>query len=82
VRQGDRLVAKLERLPGAVEARGAGLLLGLEIDRVARDVIAACLERGVLICSAGERVLRLTPPLTITDDEVDQALTVLEEVLG
>ena len=82
VQQGGRLVASLERLPGAVEARGAGLLLGLEIDRVARDVIAACLERGVLIGSAGERVLRLTPPLTITDDEVDQALAVLEEVLG
>jgi len=82
VQQGGRLVASLERLPGAVEARGAGLLLGLEIDRVARDVIAACLERGVLIGSAGERVLRLTPPLTITDDEVDQAHAVLEEVLG
>jgi acetylornithine/N-succinyldiaminopimelate aminotransferase len=82
VRKGERLVAGLERLPGAVEVRGAGLLLGLEIDRVARDVIAACLERGVLVCSAGERVIRLTPPLTITDDEIDQALAVLEEVLG
>jgi predicted acetylornithine/succinylornithine family transaminase len=80
--QSDRLAARLERLPGAVEVRGMGLLLGLEIDRVARDVIAACLERGVLVCSAGERVLRLTPPLTITDDEIDHALTVLEEVLG
>ena len=61
--------------------RGAGLLLGLEIDRVARDVIAACLERGVLVGSAGERVLRLTPPLTITDEELDRALAVLQEVL-
>jgi predicted acetylornithine/succinylornithine family transaminase len=81
-RQGERLVAQLERLPGAVEVRGAGLLLGLEIDRVARDVIASCLERGVLVGSAGERVLRLTPPLTITDGEVDHTLAVLEEVLG
>jgi predicted acetylornithine/succinylornithine family transaminase len=82
VEQGGRLVAELERLSGAVEVRGAGLLLGLEIDRVARDVIATCLERGVLVGSAGERVLRLTPPLTITDGEVDHALAVLEEVLG
>jgi acetylornithine/N-succinyldiaminopimelate aminotransferase len=82
VRRGAELVRRLERLPGAVEVRGAGLLLGLEIDRVARDVIAACLEKGVLVGSAGERVLRLTPPLTIADDELAHGLTVLEEVLA
>jgi acetylornithine/N-succinyldiaminopimelate aminotransferase len=81
VRQGERLTRALEQLPSAVEVRGAGLLLGLEIDRVARDVIAACLERGVLVGSAGERVLRLTPPLTINDEELDRALAVLQEVL-
>jgi acetylornithine/N-succinyldiaminopimelate aminotransferase len=79
--QGEALARRLEGLSGAVEVRGAGLLLGLEIDRVARDVIAACLERGVLIGSAGERVLRVTPPLTITDGEVDHAVATLEEVL-
>ena len=57
-------------------------MLGLEIDRVARDVIASCVERGVLIGSAGERVLRFSPPLTITDDELGHGLAVLEEVLG
>ena len=81
VRRGEGFAQRLERLPGAVEVRGAGLLLGLEIDRVASDAIAACLEHGVLVGSAGERVLRLTPPLTITDDELDHALHVLEEVL-
>jgi acetylornithine/N-succinyldiaminopimelate aminotransferase len=80
-RQSDALARRLERLPAAVEVRRAGLLLGLEIDRAASDVIAACLERGVLVGSAGERVLRLTPPLTITDDEVEQGLAVLEDVL-
>jgi acetylornithine/N-succinyldiaminopimelate aminotransferase len=82
LRQGERLVSALERLPAAVEVRGAGLLLGLEIDRVARDVIASCLDRGVLVGSAGERVLRLTPPLTVTDDDVVRAIAVLEEVLA
>jgi predicted acetylornithine/succinylornithine family transaminase len=71
----------LERLPAAVEVRGAGFLLGLEIDRVARDAIAECLERGVLVGSAGERVLRITPPLTISDDELSHAVDVLREVL-
>ena len=78
----EGLATRLERLPGAVEVRGLGLLLGLEIDRVARDVIAACAEKGVLVGSAGERVLRLTPPLTINDEELDHGLTVLEEVLA
>jgi acetylornithine/N-succinyldiaminopimelate aminotransferase len=81
VRQGEMLKHKLERLPGAVEVRGAGLLLGLEIDRVASDVIASCFEQGVLVGSAGERVLRLTPALTISHDELAHALRVLEEVL-
>jgi predicted acetylornithine/succinylornithine family transaminase len=79
--KGARLTRELERLPATVEVRGAGLLLGLEIDRVASDAIAECLDRGVLVGSAGERVLRLTPPLTITDDELSHALTILEEVL-
>jgi acetylornithine/N-succinyldiaminopimelate aminotransferase len=82
VRRGGDLARRLERLPGAVEVRGAGLLLGLELDRVAGDVIASCLEKGVLVGSAGERVLRLSPPLTINDEELSQALTVLEEVLA
>jgi predicted acetylornithine/succinylornithine family transaminase len=81
MRKGGELARTLERLPGAVEVRGAGLLLGFEIDRVASAVIASCLERGVVVGSAGERVLRLTPALTITDEELAQAVTVLEEVL-
>jgi acetylornithine/N-succinyldiaminopimelate aminotransferase len=82
VRQGAALAGALERLPGAVEVRGTGLLLGLEIDRLAREVIASCVEQGVLVGSAGERVLRLSPALTITDNELAHGLAVLEEVLA
>ena len=68
--------------PATVEVRGCGFLLGLEIDRIASDAIAECLELGLLVGSAGERVLRLTPPLTITDEELTAALATLEEVLS
>jgi acetylornithine/N-succinyldiaminopimelate aminotransferase len=61
--------------------RGRGLLLGAELDRPAAQVIDACRERGVLVGSAGDRVLRLTPPLTVSADELDRGLSVLEEVL-
>jgi acetylornithine/succinyldiaminopimelate/putrescine aminotransferase len=81
-RKGAVLSARLEKLPSVVEVRGAGLLLGVELDRVVRDVIDQCLQCGVVFCSAGERVLRLTPPLTITDEEIEQALVVLQEVLA
>ena len=62
--------------------RGRGLLLGLELDRPAAPVVDACRERGVLVGSAGERVLRLTPPLTIPEHDLAHGLHVLEEVLA
>jgi predicted acetylornithine/succinylornithine family transaminase len=62
--------------------RGRGLLLGLELDRPAAPVIDACRERGVLVGSAGENVLRLTPPLTIPEADLAHGLRVLEEVIA
>jgi len=82
VRKGATLAARLERLPSVVEVRGAGLLLGVEVDSVAAPLATEALQRGVVVGTAGERTLRLAPPLTITDDELEQALTVLEEVLA
>ena len=72
---------RLRRLPAVAEVRGAGLLVGAELDRPAADVVAACREQGVLVCSAGERVLRLTPPLTIPRADLEEALATIEEIL-
>jgi acetylornithine/N-succinyldiaminopimelate aminotransferase len=63
------------------EARGRGLLLALDLDRPASEIVNACLDRNLLVCSAGERVLRLTPPLTIGEDELAQGISILQEVL-
>jgi acetylornithine/N-succinyldiaminopimelate aminotransferase len=62
-------------------ARGRGLLLALDVDRPAGDVVSACLERGLVVGTAGERTLRLTPALTIGTDDLEHGLAVLEEVL-
>jgi predicted acetylornithine/succinylornithine family transaminase len=79
---GSRLADGLRSLPGVTEVRGRGLLIGAEVDRPAADVVNACRARGLLVGSAGDRTLRLTPPLTIGTAEVEEALAVLGEVLA
>jgi acetylornithine/N-succinyldiaminopimelate aminotransferase len=61
--------------------RGRGLLLALDVDRPAADVVSACLERGLVVGTAGERTLRLTPPLTIATTDLERGLDVLTEVV-
>ena len=77
-----RLLPALASLPGVLDARGAGLLLGIELAGPARPVLEACLERGLLVSLAGDHVLRLTPPLTVSVGEVEHALAILAEVLA
>jgi 4-aminobutyrate aminotransferase len=72
------------------DVRGKGLMIGVELvrDRETKEkaiqerdeVIQACFEKGLLILGCGENVIRLIPPLIITQSEVDTALTILEEV--
>jgi len=70
------------RFPQIREVRGRGLMVGVEFEGLsAKEVAKGCLERGVLINAIGERVLRLVPPLIITEVEVDRLLEVMEEVL-
>jgi acetylornithine/N-succinyldiaminopimelate aminotransferase len=78
---GLRLAQSLEQLAAVREVRGLGLLLGVDLERPAADVVADCLERGLLVATAGEHTLRLTPPLTISSEELDDALEILGEVL-
>jgi len=88
---GEQLMARLRtwQRGGVVQAvRGKGLMIGLSIDLEAAGVnhafgiVERCLERGVLIGSAQETVLRLAPPLIVEEDELDEGLGVLEDVLG
>jgi predicted acetylornithine/succinylornithine family transaminase len=63
------------------EVRGLGLLLAVELDRPAAPIVEAALAHGLVIGSAGERTLRLTPPLTLSLDEAHQAIDLLREAL-
>jgi len=78
---GARLATGLASLPGVLEVRGRGLMLGVELDRPAGSVIDAAREHGLVVGSAGETAIRLTPPLTITTAELEHALGLLRKVL-
>ena len=83
---GNYLMDQLNRLkkknPSVREVRGKGLLVGMELDQPAADIVDKCLEKGLLINCVQEKVLRFLPPLTITKKEIDQAVSTLEEVLS
>ena len=68
------------QLAEALPVRGMGLLLALETAD-APAAVGAALEAGLLVTSAGPTSLRLTPPLTVTPEEVAQAISTLQEVL-
>ncbi len=76
----------LEELAGrrrqVVQVRGLGLMLAAELDRPGQDVVDACANRGLLINCTARRVLRFLPPLIVGEEEVDRALSVLDEVLA
>jgi acetylornithine aminotransferase len=79
--RGAELGAVLAELPRVVSVRGRGLLLGVEIDGSAGDVVDEARASGLLVLTAGENVVRLAPPLTVTAEEVSRALAVLDRIL-
>ena len=79
---GAALADGLAALPGVLEVRGRGLLLGAVVDRPANDVVVACRERGLLVLTAGDDVVRLAPPLTIGPEDVEEAVAITSSALG
>lgn len=77
------LHALARRRPRAVaEIRGLGLMLGVELAGEAGPVLRALRERGVLATKAGDRVLRLLPPLVVRPAEIREFLSALDDVLA
>src|SRR5438876_5693367 len=69
------------RAPLIREVRGRGLLLGIELSRRAQPYLEALFERGILALQAGPNVIRLLPPLVITEAQLERVLDAVEEVL-
>jgi acetylornithine/N-succinyldiaminopimelate aminotransferase len=81
-RKGRKLRSELDKIahefPAVfVDARGMGLLLGLKAAIPVAQVQAACVAEGLAAITAGDNVLRLAPPLVVTDSDIDQAVAML-----
>lgn len=79
---GARIVERLSGHPCIDEIRGRGLLLGIALKTpTAQSVVAECLTRGLVLNAVTTNTIRITPPLTVSEAEIDQALSILIEVL-
>ena len=90
---GESVMQRLGELAGACPAirdiRGKGLFIGIELDPGAAgatfanagEVVQRCLEQRVILGAAQQQVVRLAPALTVTEDELDRGLTVLEQAI-
>jgi predicted acetylornithine/succinylornithine family transaminase len=77
----DGLREVARRHPVVRAVRGRGLLIGIELTQVVGPLVDACREAGLLVLSAGDKVLRLTPPLVVGEAECDRALEIIDRVL-
>ncbi len=77
----EKLQEIVEKDQRATAVKGLGLLLGIEFSVEVKELVNTCVKNGLLVISAGPRVLRFVPPLNITKEEIDQALAILEKSL-
>ena len=82
--QGARLAKGLLAIPAIDSVRGSGLLLGAQLVEglVAGDVYKQLLEKGLIVNAVNATTLRLAPPLTVSDAEIDEAVALIAEVLS
>ena len=83
--KGNYIRSRIEQmnLPCLGGTRGLGLMIGVEVkgEHTNKELAARLIENGLLVLTAG-KVLRLLPPLTITREEIDKGLSILERTLG
>jgi acetylornithine/N-succinyldiaminopimelate aminotransferase len=82
VRIMDSLTALSRRVGGIREIRGKGLMIGAEMKFPATNLVLECLKNGLLLNCTHETVVRFLPSMCITEEEVDEALTIFDKVLA
>jgi acetylornithine/N-succinyldiaminopimelate aminotransferase len=83
---GKYLVSKLEKIKKKYsfvkEIRAIGLLVALELNISGGDIVAACLEKGLVINCTQDKILRFLPPFIIGKKDINEAVSILDEVLS
>ncbi len=77
----EGLAPLVEKFEQVLDVRGVGLMCGLVLDGPAKEVVDRCREFGLLACVAGGNVVRLVPPLTVKDAEIEEAVEMLGDAL-
>jgi 4-aminobutyrate aminotransferase len=85
--RGDTLKKGLKEMvgkKGTIDVRGIGLMIGIEFDTIERrdNKLIELFKKGLLLLSAGQKTMRVMPPLTIGEEEVQKALVIMNEVLS
>ena len=80
-KKSEFIKSKLEGAKGVKSIAGMGLMLGIEVDGDAKQIVAECIKRGVILLTAKQKV-RLLPPLNITFEQLDKALDIFKEVIS
>jgi len=62
--------------------RGIGLMIGIQLTGPGKEIVAKCLEKGLRINCTHDTVLRFMPPMIVTKEQIDQAVDILDSVLG
>lgn len=83
VKKGERFIAGLEKLDAVDHVRGRGLMLGVVLhEPLAKKANAKAPEHGLIINAPSEQVIRLTPPLVIIEQEIDESIARIEKLLA
>ena len=77
----DSITEALTGAPGVLSVAGMGLMLGIETERPAAEIVNGCIERGVLVLTAKNKI-RLLPPLNIPIELLKQGITILKEEIA
>ena len=82
-KQGVYLMQELAVIPGVAEVRGAGLLLGIELENLkAADIAKALQNEGVLVNAANPTTIRLAPALIVTDAQLKKFVSIFKKVMS
>jgi acetylornithine/N-succinyldiaminopimelate aminotransferase len=78
-KMGEYFSAKLKTLPYVKEVRGQGLLVGVEFDGLnSVEIKHKCFDRKLLITAIGSNIIRMVPPLIITEEDCDKAYEIIK----